>query len=206
MTSGVTIRDPATTFIDSTVELQPDVTILPSCHLSGRTTVASGAVIGPATTLSNAVVGPDARIRNSVIEDSSVGARVSIGPFAHVRSGAVIGDDCELGNYAEVKNSVLGARVKMHHFSYFGDAEVGEDTNIAAGIITCNYDGTSKHRTVIGKRVLLGSDTMLVAPITVGDDALTGAGSVVVDDVPAGARVAGVPARPIRSRAEKAVE
>lgn len=199
MAAGVTIRDPETTYLDSTVELSRDVTILPSSHLTSATKVSTGAVIGPNSTLSNATIGADAHIQQSVIEDSTVGDRTRIGPFSHVRGGAVIGNDCFLGNYAEVKNSVLGDRVKMHHFSYFGDADVGEDTNIAAGIITCNYDGVEKHRTVIGKRVLLGSDTMLIAPITVGDDALTAAGSVVVNDVLPGQRVAGVPARPMPS-------
>jgi bifunctional UDP-N-acetylglucosamine pyrophosphorylase / glucosamine-1-phosphate N-acetyltransferase len=207
MACGVTIQDPSTTYIDSTVELSPDVTILSSTNLTGATKVSVGTTIGPNSTLANAVVGASTLIRQSVVENSTIGDRVKIGPFSHVRGGAVIGDDCELGNYAEVKNSVLGDRVKMHHFSYFGDAEVGEDTNIAAGIITCNFDGVDKHRTIIGKRVLLGSDTMLVAPLTVGDDALTAAGSVVVNDVLPGERVAGVPARPMKSEAgEEATE
>ena len=203
MNEGVTITDPSTTYIDASVVLTADVTILPGSHLTGATTVATGAVVGPNTTLLNASIGADSRIQRSVIEDSSIGERVRVGPFAHVRGSAVIGDDCELGNYAEVKNSVLGNRVKMHHFSYFGDAEVGEDTNIAAGIITCNFDGVSKHRTVIGKRVHLGSDTMLVAPVTVGDDALTGAGSVVIADVPDGGRVAGVPAKAMKPKSNE---
>ncbi len=205
MAEGVTIRDPGTTYIDSAVELSPDVTILPNTHLIGLTRIASGAVIGPNSTVSNATVGADSHIQQSVIEDSTVGDRVRIGPFSHVRGGATIGNECFLGNYAEVKNSTLGERVKMHHFSYFGDAEVGDDTNIAAGIITCNYDGVDKHRTIIGKRVLLGSDTMLIAPITVGDDAMTAAGSVVVNDVPPGQRVAGVPARPMPASSQEKV-
>ena len=118
-----------------------------------------------------------------------------MGPFAHLRANAVIGDDCEIGNYAEVKNSVIGNRVKMHHFSFIGDADVGDETNIAAGVITCNYDGVNKNRTTIGRRVFIGCDTMLVAPVSLGDGALTGAGSVVTKDVRPGGRVAGVPAR-----------
>jgi len=195
LVNGVTITDPATTYIDSDVRLAEDVTILPNCYLYGSTTVASGSVIGPGTALRSAVVGADCRVQSSNVEESTLGARVNVGPFAHVRGNASIGDDCYLGNYAEVKNSVLGEGVKMHHFSYLGDADVGDRANIAAGTITCNYDGKNKHRTTIGADAFIGCDTMLVAPITIGEGALTAAGSVVTTDVPAGARVAGVPAR-----------
>lgn len=197
MENGVTIRDPATTYIDADVELGEDVLVHPGCHLLGATVVGGGSVIGPNTLLRNSLVGEECTVVASVIEESRLGRRVRVGPFAHVRGNADIGDDVELGNYAEVKNSVLGPRVKMHHFSYAGDADVGEDTNIAAGTITCNFDGVAKHRTTIGKRVFIGSDTMLVAPVTLGDDAFTATGSVVIRDVPAGERVAGVPARPL---------
>ena len=195
MLNGITITDPATTYVDAAVQLQQDVTILPNCYLQGATTVATGTVIGPATTLRNATIGPDCRVQSSNVEESEVGARVTVGPFAHVRGNAIIGDDCYLGNYAEVKNSVLGRGVKMHHFSYLGDADVGDRTNIAAGTITCNYDGLNKHRTVIGADAFIGCDSMLIAPLSIGDGAFTAAGSVVNRDVPAGARVAGVPAR-----------
>ncbi len=197
MLNGVTIADPATTFIDAGVCLAADVTILPNCYLSGTSAVASNSVIGPGTTLRNARVGEDCSIQTSVIEDSAIGSRVRVGPFAHVRGGATIGDDCEVGNYAEVKNSNVGRGVKMHHFSYLGDADVGEFANIAAGIITCNFDGVNKHRTVIGANAFVGCDTMLVAPVTVGEGATTGAGAVVIRDVPPGAKVVGVPARVI---------
>ncbi len=203
MLAGATIADPATTYVDADVQLAADVTVLPNCYLYGATTVAAGSVIGPGTTLRNARIGAETRVQASVIEDSSIGERVEVGPFAHVRGGATIGDECVLGNYAEVKNSVLGRGVKMHHFSYVGDADVGEDANIAAGIITCNYDGVTKHRTTIGARAFVGSDTMLVAPVTIGEGASTGAGSVVTKDVPPGGRVAGVPARAIPRRARR---
>lgn len=207
MLAGVTIADPATTYIDADVRLAPDVTILPNCYLYGATGVDRGARIGPGTTLRNARVGPGTSVEASVIEDSTLGERVRVGPFAHVRGGAHIGDDCELGNYAEVKDSRIGNRVKMHHFSYVGDADVGDDTNIAAGIITCNFDGQQKHRTTIGKNVFIGSDTMLVAPVTLGDGSATGAGAVVTRDVPPGALVVGVPARRLpRHNAEAAEE
>jgi bifunctional UDP-N-acetylglucosamine pyrophosphorylase/glucosamine-1-phosphate N-acetyltransferase len=195
--AGVTISDPATTYIDAGVQLAQDVTVLPNCYLQGATRVGTKSTVGPGTTLRNATVGEATTVRNSVIEESEIGSRCNVGPYSHVRGNAVIGDDCELGNYAEVKNSRIGPRVKMHHFSYMGDAEVGEDTNIAAGAITCNWDGVNKNPTTIGARVFIGCDTMLVAPVVVGDGALTGAGSVVTRDVPPGGRVAGVPARPI---------
>lgn len=204
MLNGVTITDPATTYIDSDVRLAPDVAILPNCYLQGSTTVATGAVIGPGTTLRNAAIGANCRVQSSNVEESKIGARVNVGPFAHVRGNAMIGDDCYLGNYAEVKNSVLGEGVKMHHFSYLGDADVGDRANIAAGTITCNYDGQNKHRTTIGADAFIGCDTLLVAPITIGDGALTAAGSVVTRDVPAGARVAGVPARTLPPKQSEA--
>ncbi len=195
--AGVTIVDPATTYIDAQVQLAQDVTILPNCHLQGTTTVAANSTIGPGTTLRNATIQAATVVQTSVIEDSEIGTRCRVGPFSHVRGGALIGADCELGNYSEVKNSRIGRGVKMHHFSYLGDADVGEDTNIAAGAITCNWDGVNKNRTTIGAHVFIGCDTMLIAPVSVGDGALTAAGSVVNKDVPAGVRVAGVPARPI---------
>ena len=206
MERGVTIIDPATTYIDAAVHIAEDVTILPNCYLYGSTEAASGATIGPGTILRNARIGRDSRVESSVIEDSRIGERVRVGPFAHVRGGADIGDDCELGNYAEVKNSRIGRRVKMHHFSYIGDADVGEDTNIAAGIITCNFDGKEKHRTTIGRNVFIGSDTMLIAPVTLGDHSATGAGSVVTRDVPPGTLVVGMPARRVRRRDPEAAE
>jgi bifunctional UDP-N-acetylglucosamine pyrophosphorylase/glucosamine-1-phosphate N-acetyltransferase len=202
MRAGVTIRDPQTSYIDAAVELARDVTVLPGCHLLGSSKVAGNTTVGPDTTLRNATIGAECVVQSSVIEDSAIGERVRVGPFAHIRQGAAIGDDCELGNYSEVKNSVIGRGVKMHHFSYVGDADVGDDTNIAAGVITCNYDGVNKNRTTIGAGAFIGCDTMLIAPISLGDGALTGAGSVVNRDVPAGGRVAGVPARPLPARDE----
>ncbi len=201
MRRGVTIQDPATTYIDAGVELAQDVTIFANSHLLGSTRVETNCVIGPGTTLRSSSVGAGTKIESSVVEDSSIGANVSVGPFSHIRGGATIGDDCEIHNYAEVKNSVLGRGVKMHHFSYMGDADIGEAANIAAGAITCNFDGVAKHRTTIGARAFIGCDTMLIAPITIGEDAFTATGSVVTRDVAAGERVAGVPARPMPRRA-----
>lgn len=201
--SGVTVVDPDTTYIDASVEVEQDVTILPNSYLRGATRVESGAEIGPGTTLRNAIVRRNALVAHSVIEDSEIGPETTVGPFAHVRGRSTVGANCELGNYSEVNRSQLGDGVKMHHFSYVGDAEVGNGSNMAAGIVTCNYDGVNKNRTIIGERVLLGSDTMLIAPISIGDGVVTGAGSVVTRDLAPGERVAGVPARPIRSQKEQ---
>jgi len=204
MLAGVTISDPAATYIDAGVKLAQDVTVLPGSHLQGATTVETGGVIGPASTLRNAVIGPATRVQSSVVEDSRIGARCNVGPFAHVRGNTTAGDDCEIGNYAEVKNSVLGNGVKMHHFSYMGDADIGARANIAAGSITSNFDGVRKHRTTIGEDAFIGCDTLLIAPVTVGDGAYTASGAVVTRDVGPGQTVAGVPARPFerKERAE----
>ena len=204
MLAGVTITDPANTYIDAAVKLAQDVTIHPGSHLQGATSVESGAVIGPASTLRNASIGAGTRVQSSVVEDSRIGARCNVGPFAHVRGNAILGDDCELGNYAEVKNSVLGSGVKMHHFSYMGDADIGARANIAAGSITSNFDGVRKHRTTIGEDAFIGCDTLLIAPVTIGAGAYTASGAVVTRDVEPGQTVAGVPARPFerRERAE----
>ena len=157
--------------------------------------VGENSVIGPASTLRNATVGRDSEIAQSVVEESRIGDRVHLGPFSHVRGNSTIGDDCHLGNYAEVNRSTLGRDVKMHHFSYLGDATVGDGANIAAGVITCNYDGVNKNPTVIGEGAFVACDTMLVAPVTFGAHARTGAGAVLRDDLPPGALAVGVPAR-----------
>jgi bifunctional UDP-N-acetylglucosamine pyrophosphorylase/glucosamine-1-phosphate N-acetyltransferase len=200
MVAGVTITDPATTYIHAAVRLARDVTILPGSHLQGATSVETDAVIGPASTLRNAVIGTATRVQSSVVEDSRIGARCNVGPFAHVRGNATVGDDCEIGNYAEVKNSVLGNGVKMHHFSYMGDADIGARANIAAGSITSNFDGVRKHRTTIGEDAFIGCDTLLIAPVTVGDGAYTASGAVVTRDVDPGQTVAGIPARPFERK------
>ena len=157
--------------------------------------MAAGAVVGPGATLVNARVGAGSRVLHSVVEDSAIGRGTVVGPFAHVRDGAAIGDGCEVRNYAEVKHSRVGDGVKMHHFGYLGDAEVGAGANIGAGAVTVNFDGAAKHRTRIGARAFVGCDTMLIAPVSVGEGAFTAAGAVVTRDVAAGALVAGVPAR-----------
>ena len=195
LAAGVTFRDPATVYVDRDVRLAAETTVEPNCYLHGATEVAAGAVVGPGATLVNARVGAGSRVLHSVVEDSTVGAGTVVGPFAHVRDGAAIGDGCEVRNYAEVKNSRVGDGVKMHHFGYLGDADVGAGANIGAGAVTVNFDGAAKHRTNIGVRAFVGCDTMLIAPVSVGEGAFTAAGAVVTRDVAAGALVAGVPAR-----------
>ncbi len=199
MYAGVTIVDPATTYISTSVEIGMDTVILPGTTLSGNTRIGLACRIGPYSTLENSTLGNNCTIRQSVLEETTCESGVSIGPFSHCRPGAYLASNVRMGNFAEVKNSYIGAETDMHHFSYIGDATVGHKVNIGAGAVTCNYDGHRKHRTLIGDNAFIGSDTMLVAPVNVGEHATTGAGSVVKHDVPPGAIVAGVPARILRS-------
>jgi bifunctional UDP-N-acetylglucosamine pyrophosphorylase/glucosamine-1-phosphate N-acetyltransferase len=200
--SGVTIVDPAATYIEPEVAIEPDATIQPGCHLRGTTRIARDCEIGPNTCLVDTDIGPGSRVWFSVLEGAVVGERVSIGPFSHLRPGAVIEDEVTLGNYAEVKASRVGAGTQMHHFSYVGDARIGQRVNIGAGTITVNFSSETgeKSRTVVGDDASIGSDTLLVAPVTVGGGAMTGAGAVVTHDVPAGEVWIGAPARPHRRR------
>lgn len=198
MLAGVSIVDPRSTFIDAGVTIGMDTRIEPNTHLRGATSVGEGCVLGPDTFVRDSSIGDGCIVLNSTVEASIVEDDVEIGPYSHVRPGSHIGAGAHLGNYAEVKASRLGRRTKMGHFSYIGDADVGDDVNIGAGTITANYDGTAKHRTVIGDGAFIGSDTMLVAPVRVGAGARTGAGSVVTRDVPDGMMAIGSPAR-IRS-------
>jgi bifunctional UDP-N-acetylglucosamine pyrophosphorylase/glucosamine-1-phosphate N-acetyltransferase len=199
MRAGVTMVDPTTAYIDASVEIAEDVIIEPGVILGGQTTIAQGAVIRAGSQIFDTSIGERSMVWASVLESSVVEADVTIGPFSHVRKGAHIGERVELGNYAEVKNSDIGAGTKSHHFSYLGDADVGENVNIGAGSITANYDGVRKHRTHIGKGAFIGSDTILRAPVSVGEGAFTGAASLITRDVPAGKMALGVPAR-IRER------
>lgn len=199
MEAGVTFADPAAVSVESSVEIAPDVTIEPNVILRGATKVGRDTLIGSGSQLVDAVVGERCRIWASVVRGSTIGNDVSVGPFAHLRPGCEIGDGAEVGTLAEQKNTRFGARSKQHHFSYLGDADVGEDVNIGAGTITANYDGRQKSRTIIERGAFIGSDTILRAPVRVGEGAYTGAGSVVTRDVPPGKLAVGVPAR-IRSR------
>jgi len=198
MYAGVTIVDPATTYIDDTVSIGMDTVILPGTMLTGKTTIGSDCRIGPQTTIDASTIGERCIIRGSALEETTLEDDVRMGPFSHCRSGAHLAHGVRMGNFGEVKNSYVGAETDMHHFSYLGDATVGEHVNIGAGTITSNYDGKQKHRTVIGDDASIGSDTILVAPVTVGEHAYTGSGAVVNRDVPPHALVIGVPARVLR--------
>ena len=195
MRAGVSMRDPSTVYLDWSVVLARDVTLEPGTVLRGATSVGEGTTIGPGATIDDSVIGADCRVWLSVVERSTVEDGATIGPYSHLRPGSVIGAGAEIGNFAEVKNSRLAARVKQHHMSYLGDADVGEGTNVGAGTITANWDGRTKNRTQIGRNAFLGVDTMLVAPVEIGEGARTGAGAVVTKNVPPGKLAVGVPAR-----------
>ena len=199
MRAGVTLLDPASTFIDASVEIAEDVIVEPGVTLRGRTAIGRDALIRSGSQIFDTRIGARSVVWASILEGSVIESDVTIGPFSHVRKGAHIASGVELGNYAEVKNSDIGAGTKSHHFSYLGDADVGERVNIGAGTITANYDGVRKHRTRIGDDAFIGSDTILRAPVSIGQGALTGAASLVTRDVPDGKMALGVPAR-IRER------
>ena len=186
MREGVTVVDPASTWLDDTVELARDVTLLPGTQLHGATTVGEGATIGPDTTLTDVEVAAGATIIRTHGSESVVGSGASVGPFAYLRPGTRLGAGAKAGTFVELKNTTLGDGAKVPHLSYLGDAEVGEGANVGAGSITANYDGVAKHRTSIGRHARTGSDNVFVAPVTVGDGAFTGAGAVVREDVPPG--------------------
>ncbi len=191
MRAGVTIVDPATTWIDSTVTLDRDVRIERNTALSGSTTIASGAVIGPDTTLVDSDVATGAHVLKSHVTESKIGPDATVGPFTFMRPGTELAAHAKVGAYVETKNAFIGEGSKVPHLSYVGDATIGAGSNIGAATVTVNYDGVNKHKTVVGDHVRIGSDTMLVAPVTIGDGAYTAAGSVVTDDVPPGAMAVG---------------
>ena len=203
MLNGVTMPDISSVYIDRAVALGQDTTILPNSHILGRTTVGADCIIGPNAIIENSTVGDKCEVLSSVIRDSTLDSSVDVGPFSHIRGGSYIESDVHIGTSAEIKNSSVGRGTKMGHFSYMGDATLGADVNIGAGAITCNFDGVSKHETIIGKEAFIGSDTMLVAPVVIGEGAATGAGAVVTKDVPAGSTVVGVPARKKAAQSEE---
>lgn len=191
MLAGVTMVDPTSVWIDRTVQLEADVTLLQNVQLIGTTSIKSGAVVGPDCTLTNTVVDNDASVIRSTTTDSHIGMAATVGPFTYLRPGTKLGPNAKAGGFVEMKNAVLGENAKVPHLSYVGDAQIGEGSNIGAATVFVNYDGVEKHRTVVGKHVRIGSDSMLVAPLTIGDGAYTAAGSVITEDVPAGAMAVG---------------
>lgn len=200
MMAGVTIIDPRTTYVDSSVALGRDTVIWPNTYIRGKTSIGANCAIGPNAIIDDCQIGDGCTVLASVMEKAVMEEGSEIGPFGRLRKGAHLGVGVHMGNFGEVKNSFLGAHSKMGHFSYIGDATIGENVNIGAGTITCNYDGVRKAKTEIGDDVFIGSDTMLVAPLKIGKGAHTGAGAVVTHDVAAHELVVGVPARPLRKK------
>jgi bifunctional UDP-N-acetylglucosamine pyrophosphorylase / glucosamine-1-phosphate N-acetyltransferase len=183
MRAGVTIVDPNSVTIDDTVQLEPDVVIEPQTHLRGTTTIGTGSRIGPGSLIDNSSIGTNTTVLYSVVTDSAVQAESRVGPYAHLRGQVQVGAGCRIGNFVELKNSKLGDRTNVAHLSYLGDATLGTRVNVGAGTITANYDGVKKHPTVIGDRTKTGSNSVLVAPLTVGEDVTIAAGSTVTEDV-----------------------
>jgi bifunctional UDP-N-acetylglucosamine pyrophosphorylase / glucosamine-1-phosphate N-acetyltransferase len=203
MLAGVTMLDPASTYIEAGVSIGGDTVVWPNTYIQGKTAIGRNCQIGPNTHIRNSQIGAGCKVFMSVMEGALLENNVDIGPFARLRKGAHLCEGVHMGNFGEVKDSTLGPGVKMGHFSYIGNATIGAETNIGAGTITCNYDGEKKHPTEIGANVFIGSDTMLVAPVKLGEGARTGAGAVVTKDVPEYSLVVGVPARVIKKLERK---
>ena len=201
MDGGATLLDPATTYLDATVELAQDVTVHPNTSIRGTTSVGEGASLGPNAQIVDSAVGPGAVVRAAVVESSTIEAGAHVGPFSHLRAGTHLAEGAFVGTHVEIKASRIGRNTHIGHFSYIGDAIIGDGVNIGAGTVTCNYDGVAKHVTEIGDGAFIGSDSMLVAPVRVGAGAVTGAGAVVTRDVAPGETVAGVPARVLHAGA-----
>ena len=207
MLSGVTIEDPATTYIDASVRIGQDTIICPGTTISGATVIGERCVIGPQSVIRDSQIGDDCLALASWVEEAVMESGSRVGPMSHLRPGALLTSGANVGNFAEVKNATLGADVQMHHFSYVGDASIGARTNVAAGVITSNFSADGKkYRTEVGEDVFLGSDSQLVAPISIGDYAMIGGGSVVRRDVPPGGVAVGIPARVIKHRQKPEAE
>jgi bifunctional UDP-N-acetylglucosamine pyrophosphorylase/glucosamine-1-phosphate N-acetyltransferase len=187
MRAGVTVVDPAGTWVDAGVEMEPDAVIHPGTQLKGATRIGAGAEVGPGSTLTDTVVGEDAVVRNTVADGAEIGPGAVVGPFAYLRPGTVLGVKGKIGAFVETKNARIGEGAKVPHLSYVGDAEIGDGTNIGAGTIFANYDGVAKHRTSVGRHARTGSNNTFIAPVRIGDGAVTGGGTVVREDVPPGA-------------------
>ena len=203
MQAGVTMIEPAMTYIEPGVEIGQDTIIWPNTYLYGKTQIGEGCELGPNTIIRDTTIGDRCTVLASVLEGARLDEDVEVGPFGRLRKGAHLAQGVHMGNFGEVKNSYLGSGTKMGHFSYIGDATIEEDVNIGAGTVTCNFDGEHKNPTKIGKGAFIGSDTMLVAPVSVGEGGRTGAGAVVTHDVPPDTLVVGVPARAIRKIEKK---
>jgi bifunctional UDP-N-acetylglucosamine pyrophosphorylase/glucosamine-1-phosphate N-acetyltransferase len=187
MRDGVTFIDPATTWLDVGVQIEPDAVVLPNCLLYGATRIESGARVGPNCSLTDTMVGAGAVVRDATCERAEIGPEADVGPYTYLRPGTKLMRGAKAGGFVEMKNAVVGEESKVPHLSYVGDATIGERSNIGAATVFVNYDGVEKHHSVVGDDVRVGSDTMIVAPVRIGDGAYTAAGSVIVDDVPPGA-------------------
>jgi bifunctional UDP-N-acetylglucosamine pyrophosphorylase/glucosamine-1-phosphate N-acetyltransferase len=203
MLNGVTMIDPSSAFIEIGVKIARDTVIMPNTYIYGKSEIGEGNVIGPNTVIHDSKIGNHCKVLASVMEGALLEDNVDMGPFARLRKGAHLGNHVHMGNFGEVKDSYLAEGVKMGHFSYIGNAQVGANTNIGAGTITCNYDGEKKHATEIGEDVFIGSDTLLVAPLKIGAGARTGAGAVVTKNIAEDTLVVGMPARAIRKLERK---
>ncbi len=195
--AGVSIVDPATTYVEPGVEIGAGTQIKPNTTIDGSSTIGARCTIGPNSVITDSRIGDECVVVASVLEEAVLESGVNVGPFSHLRPGSHLEANVHVGNFVEVKASHLGRGTRVGHFSYVGDAQVGEEVNIGAGTVTCNYDGVTKNVTVVGDHAFVGSDTMLVAPVRLGKGSKTGAGAVVTKDVPDGATVAGVPARSV---------
>ena len=184
MENGVRMFDPATTYIDAAVQIEPNVVIYPGCILEGCCVIEADAIIGPYTHMQNTTIGKHTAVRQSVLTDAKVGSNTTVGPFAYLRPGAVIGNKCRVGNFVEIKNATLADGAKAAHLAYIGDADIGRNVNYSCGVITANYDGKNKHRTTIKDGAFIGSSSNLVAPVEIGEGAFIAAGSTITNDVP----------------------
>ena len=202
MEDGVTIILPEATYIGPDVKIGKDTVIEPYCILKGNTVIGNNCCIGPSTYLDDANIGDNCEVFYSVIKSSTVESNVKVGPYSQIRNGTIIKSEAAIGNFVEVKNSIIGSHTKAMHHSYLGDAEIGERVNIGAGVITCNYDGKKKHKTIIEDDAFIGSNSNLIAPIKIGRGAVTGAGAVVTKDVEPNTVVVGVPARFLKKKEE----
>ena len=193
--SGVTLLDRATVYFDMTASVSADVTIHPNTSIIGSTVIESGAVIGPNTRIVDSMIGPNVVIDNSVVDNSTLEEGSHVGPYSHIRPGTVVSENAYIGSHVEIKASHIGRDTHVGHFCYIGDSSIGNEVNIGAGVVTCNFDGSEKHITEIENNAFIGSDSLLVAPVKVGRGAMTAAGAVVTRDVPANTRVSGIPAK-----------
>lgn len=199
MNKGITINDPRRTYIEPDVKIGRDTIIHADSYIAGSTSIGKNSEIGPMVTICDSEIGDNVKIRISAIEDSKIDSECVVGPFSHIRPGVHLKKGAKVGNFVEIKKSVIGEGSKVNHLSYIGDATLGKVVNIGAGTITCNFDGTKKHKTFIGDGAFIGSDSILVAPVRIGSGTLTGAGSVITRDIPAGKVAMGVPARVVRT-------